>query len=65
VGETSADLRAKLLELGSSNQLFSIEPATDCDLYLEHKIVDAEYCGIASKEKVSKRYAAADPKLPP
>ena len=54
----SADLRAKLLELGSSNQLFTIKPGTDCDLYLEHNIVDAEYYGIASKEDVRKRYGA-------
>lgn len=56
--EMSVDLRAKLLELGSSNQLFTISAGTDCDLFLEHEIVDADYYGVASKEKVKKRYAA-------
>ena len=51
-------LREKLLALGSSSELFTIRPGEDCDLYLEHKIVDAQYYGIASKEKVEKRYAA-------
>lgn len=54
----TGNLRLKLLELGSSNPLFSIKPGDDCDLYLEHLIVDAEYYGVASKEKVKKRYSA-------
>jgi len=54
----SEDLRKKLIDLGASNPLFTIRPGQDCDLYLEHNIVDAEYYGVASKEKVMKRYAA-------
>ena len=54
----SEDLRKKLIDLGTSNPLFTIRPGQDCDLYLEHEIVDAEYYGVASKEKVMKRYAA-------
>ena len=51
-------LREKLLELGSASQLFTIRPGEDCDLYLEYKIVDAKYYGVASKETVKKQYAA-------
>jgi len=54
----TGNLRLKLLELGSSNPLFSIKPGDDCDLYLEHSIVDSQYYGVASKEKVKKRYRA-------
>jgi hypothetical protein len=54
----SADLRQKLLDLGASNPLLTIRSGEDCDLYLENKIVDAEYYGVASKEKVKKLYAA-------
>lgn len=54
----SEAIRGKLLELGSSGQLFTIRPGEDCDLYLEHKIVDAKYYGVASKETVKKQYAA-------
>jgi len=54
----SEDLRKKLIDIGSSNPLFTIRPGQDCDLYLEHNIVDAEYYGVASKEKVMKRYEA-------
>lgn len=52
------DLRQKLIALGASNPLFTIRRGEDCDLYLEHQIVDAEYYGVASKEKVKKQYAA-------
>jgi len=38
--------------------LFTIRAGEDCDLYLEHKIVDAKYYGVASKEMVKKRYGA-------
>jgi hypothetical protein len=51
-------MREKLLNLGASNQAFTIRPGEDCDLYLEHKIVDAKYYGVASKEKLRKQYAA-------
>jgi len=54
----SVDLRQKLLDLGASSQLFKVRPGEDCDLYLEHTIVDAKYYGIASKEKVTKLYTA-------
>jgi len=54
----SADLRQKLINLGASNPLLTIRPGQDCDLYLEHSIVDAKYYGVASKEKVTKQYAA-------
>ena len=54
----SADIRQKLLNLGSSSELFTIQPGQESDLYLEHKIVDAKYYGIASQEKVRKRYSA-------
>ena len=54
----SEDLRQELIELGSSSQLFTVRPGEDCDLYLEHKIVDAKYYGVASKETVKKRYGA-------
>ena len=47
-----------MIELGSSTDLFTIRPGEDCDLYLEHIIVDAEYYGVASKEQVKKQYAA-------
>ena len=57
-GALNMGLREKLLALGSSSELFTIRLGEDCDLYLEHKIVDAQYYGIASKEKVKKRYAA-------
>ncbi len=43
--------------LGASSQLFTIRPGEDCDLYLEHKIVDAKYYGVASEEKLKKQYA--------
>ena len=52
------ELRQKLLGLGASSQLFTIQPGEDCDLYLEHSIVDARYYGAASKEKLKKQYAA-------
>ena len=52
------ELRQKLLGLGASSQLFTIRPGEDCDLYLEHSIVDARYYGAASKEKLKKQYAA-------
>jgi len=52
------DIRQKLIDLGASSQLFTIRPADDCELYLEHTIVDAKYYGVASKEQVAKRYAA-------
>ena len=54
----SEDLRQKLVNLGLSSQLFTIRPGEDCDLYLEHTIVDAKYYGVASQEKISKRYSA-------
>jgi len=54
----SSDLREKLIQLGQSNQQFTITPGQDCDLYLQHSIVDAKYYGIASKEQVKKQYAA-------
>lgn len=54
----SADLRQKLIDLGASNPSLTIRPGEDCDLYLEQTIVDAKYYGVASKEKVSKKYAA-------
>ena len=54
----SADLRQKLIDLGTSNPMFTIKPGEDCDLLLEHKIVDADYYGIASKEKLAKEYTA-------
>jgi hypothetical protein len=54
----SEALRKKLIDLGTSNQLFTIHPGEDCDLYLEHSIVDAKYYGVASKQKVTKQYAA-------
>jgi len=41
-----------------SNPAFTIGPGEDCDLCLQHTIVDAQYYGIASKEKLSKKYAA-------
>ena len=53
----SESLRQKLVELGTSSGLFTIRPGTDCDLYLEHEIVDAKYYGVASKEQVKKQYA--------
>ena len=54
----SSDLREKLIQLGQSHQQFTITPGQDCDLYLQHSIVDAKYYGIASKEQVKKQYAA-------
>lgn len=51
-------MREKLLNLGASNQQFTIRPGEDCDLYLEHMVVDARYYGVASKEKLKKQYAA-------
>ena len=54
----SKDLRQKLLDLPASNAMLSIRPGADCDLYLEHRIVDAEYYGVASKENLKKQYAA-------
>jgi hypothetical protein len=54
----SDEMREKLLNLGASNQLFTITPAKDCDLHLEHKIVDAKFYGVASKENLSKQYQA-------
>lgn len=51
-------MREKLLTLGASSQLFTMRPGEDCDLYLEHAIVDAKYYGLASKEKLRKEYAA-------
>lgn len=51
-------MREKLLNLGASNQLFTIRPGEDCDLYLEHTVVDAKYYGVASKEKLKKQYEA-------
>ena len=54
----SEALKQKLVDLGTSNPQFTIRSGEDCDLYLEHTIVDAKYYGIASKEQVSKRYAA-------
>lgn len=54
----SEALKQKLVNLGTSNPQFTIRSGEDCDLYLEHTIVDAKYYGMASKEKVSKRYAA-------
>ena len=54
----SADLRQKLIDLRTSNPSLTIRPGEDCDLYLEQTIVDAKYYGVASKEKVSKKYAA-------
>lgn len=56
--QLSEDLRQKLIGLGASSQLFTIKPGEDCDLYLEHTIVDAKYYGIASQEKLAKQYAA-------
>lgn len=52
------DLRQKLINLGKSGQPFTIRPGDDCDLYLQQTIVDAEYYGTASKEKLTKLYAA-------
>jgi len=54
----SEALLQKLIDLGTSNPLFTIRPGRDCDLYLEHTIVNAEYYGVASKEQVAKQYAA-------
>jgi hypothetical protein len=54
----SAALRQKLIDLGTSNPLFTIRPGDDCDLYLAHTIVDSKYYGVASKEQVKKQYAA-------
>ena len=54
----SSDLREKLIQLGQSNQQFTITLGEDCDLYLQHSIVDAKFYGIASKEQVKKQYAA-------
>jgi len=54
----SEALKQKLVDLGTSNPQFTIRAGGDCDLYLEHTIVDAKYYGVASKEQVSKRYAA-------
>ena len=54
----SDGMREKLLTLGASSQLFTIRAGEDCDLYLEHMIVDAKYYGVASKEKLKKQYAA-------
>jgi hypothetical protein len=51
-------LKQQLIDLGKSNELFTIRPGEDCDLYLEQKIVDANYYGVASKESLRKRYAA-------
>jgi hypothetical protein len=51
-------LKQQLIDLGKSNELFTIRPGEDCDLYLEHKIVDANYYGVASKESLKKQYAA-------
>jgi len=51
-------LRQKLIDLGAPGSSFTIRPGEDCDLYLEYSIVDAKYYGIASKEKVAKKYAA-------
>ena len=51
----SADLRQKLIDLGTSNPMFTIKPGEDCDLLIGHKIADAEYYGIASKEKLAKK----------
>lgn len=51
-------LKQKLIDLATSKRLFTIRPGEDCDLYLEYSIVDAKYYGIASKEKVAKKYAA-------
>ena len=44
--------------MSQSIQQFTISPGKDCDLYLEHSIVDAKFYGIASKEQVKKQYAA-------
>ncbi len=54
----SESLKQQLIDLGKSSELFTIRPSEDCDLYLEHKIVDAKYYGVASKESVKKQYAA-------
>jgi hypothetical protein len=54
----SSDMREKLLQLSQTTQQFAISPGKDCDLYLEHSIVDAKVYGIASKENVKKLYAA-------
>ena len=54
----SSDLREKLIQLGQSNHQFTITLGEDCDLYLQHSIVDAKFYGIASKEQVKKQYAA-------
>jgi hypothetical protein len=51
-------LRERLLALGSASQLVTIRPGEDCDLYLEHRIVDAKYFGVGSKESLKKQYAA-------
>jgi hypothetical protein len=51
-------LKQQLIDLGKSNELFTIRPGEDCDLYLEDKIVDANYYGVASKESLKKQYAA-------
>jgi hypothetical protein len=55
---SAIDLRQRLLDLGALNQPFTIRPGLNSDLYLEHKIVDAKFYGIASKEKVKITYAA-------
>jgi hypothetical protein len=47
-----------LIDLGTSNPLFTIRPGDDCDLYLAHIIVDAKYYGVASKEQLKKQYSA-------
>jgi len=51
-------MREKLLTLGASNPTFTILQGEDCDLHLEHTIVDTEFYGVASKEKLSKQYEA-------
>jgi hypothetical protein len=51
-------MREKLLNLGASNQLFTIRLGEDCDLHLEHTIVDAKFYGVASKENLSQQYEA-------
>jgi hypothetical protein len=54
----SDGLRERLLALGTTSQLVTIRPGEDCDLYLEHAIVDAQYFGVASRESLKKRYSA-------
>ena len=53
-----SELIQTLLRLGESSQDFKITPSSDCDLLVEHKIIDAKYFGVVSEEKLKKTYRA-------